>query len=84
MAERRLLNELAFLMLGSEKSAEHVVRMTYLRWYFTADEEKSPSSPPRWWLIRSVSRACLRILKSSPSGADGDAEDGKPTGNAVV
>lgn len=61
-ARRPRLQRIAYRMLGSVAEAEDVVQDAWLRWH-AADRE--PIVEPEAWLVRTVTRLCLDVLKSS-------------------
>ncbi len=61
-ARRPRLTRIAYRMLGSVAEAEDVVQDAWLRWH-GADRERI--NEPEAWLVRTVTRLCLDVLKSS-------------------
>ncbi|MEH6437447.1 sigma-70 family RNA polymerase sigma factor, partial [Massilia sp. DD77] len=61
-ARRRRLQRIAYRMLGSVAEAEDVVQDAYLRWHH-ADREAVVN--PEAYLVRTVTRLCLDVLKSA-------------------
>ncbi|GAB3386770.1 sigma-70 family RNA polymerase sigma factor [Massilia agri] len=61
-ARRPRLQRIAYRMLGSVAEAEDVVQDAWLRWH-AGDRE--PIVEPEAWLVRTVTRLCLDVLKSS-------------------
>ena len=61
-ARRRRLQRIAYRMLGSVAEAEDVVQDAYLRWH-NADRESVIE--PEAYLVRTVTRLCLDVLKSA-------------------
>lgn len=61
-ARRPRLLRIAYRMLGSVAEAEDVVQDAWLRWH-GADREAVLE--PEAWLVRTVTRLCLDVLKSS-------------------
>lgn len=61
-ARRPRLQRIAYRMLGSVAEAEDVVQDAWLRWH-GADREQIIE--PDGWLVRTVTRLCLDVLKSS-------------------
>lgn len=61
-ARRPRLQRIAYRMLGSVAEAEDVVQDAWLRWH-GADREQIIE--PEGWLVRTVTRLCLDVLKSS-------------------
>lgn len=65
-ARRPRLQRIAYRMLGSVAEAEDVVQDAWLRWHQHAqDRDREPIVEPEAWLVRSVTRLCLDVLKSS-------------------
>ena len=61
-SRRRRLQRIAYRMLGSVAEAEDVVQDAYLRWH-NADREAVVE--PEAYLVRTVTRLCLDVLKSA-------------------
>lgn len=59
---RRRLTGLAYRMLGSMADAEDAVQDTYLRWH---DADRDTVSNPRAFLMTTITRICLDVLKSA-------------------
>ena len=59
---RPRLQRIAYRMLGSVAEAEDVIQDAWLRWH-GADREQIIE--PDGWLVRTVTRLCLDVLKSS-------------------
>jgi len=65
-ARRPRLQRIAYRMLGSVAEAEDVVQDAWLRWHQLAQErDREPVVEPEAWLVRTVTRLCLDVLKSS-------------------
>ena len=61
-SRRPRLTRIAYRMLGSVAEAEDVVQDAWLRWH---DTDRSVIIEPEAWLVRTVTRLCLDVLKSS-------------------
>jgi RNA polymerase sigma-70 factor (ECF subfamily) len=61
-SRRPRLQRIAYRMLGSVAEAEDVVQDAWLRWHAT---DREPIVEPEAWLVRTVTRLCLDVLKSS-------------------
>jgi RNA polymerase sigma-70 factor (ECF subfamily) len=61
-ARRPRLQRIAYRMLGSVAEAEDVVQDAWLRWH---GAEREQIAEPEGWLVRTVTRLCLDVLKSS-------------------
>ena len=61
-ARRPRLLRIAYRMLGSVAEAEDVVQDAWLRWH---GAERDAIVEPEAWLVRTVTRLCLDVLKSS-------------------
>ena len=61
-ARRPRLQRIAYRMLGSVAEAEDVVQDAWLRWHAV---DREPIVEPEAWLVRTVTRLCLDVLKSS-------------------
>ena len=59
---RPRLLRIAYRMLGSVAEAEDVVQDAWLRWH---GAERDEIAQPEGWLVRTVTRLCLDVLKSS-------------------
>src|ERR1700754_507677 len=64
-AERRLLRNVAYRLLGSVDDAEDVVQETYLRWHRLGEEARAAVRSPTAWKVRVASRICLDHLGSA-------------------
>lgn len=62
IARRPRLLRIAYRMLGSVAEAEDVVQDAWLRWI---EADREPIVSPEAWLVRTVTRLCLDVLKSS-------------------
>ncbi|OON63177.1 RNA polymerase sigma factor SigJ [Massilia sp. KIM] len=61
-ARRPRLQRIAYRMLGSLAEAEDVVQDAYLRWH---GAEREAVREPEAYLVRTVTRLCLDVLKSA-------------------
>lgn len=61
-ARRRRLQRIAYRMLGSVAEAEDVVQDAYLRWH---NADRAAVVEPEAYLVRTVTRLCLDVLKSA-------------------
>ena len=61
-ARRRRLQRIAYRMLGSVAEAEDVVQDAYLRWH---NADRDAVIEPEAYLVRTVTRLCLDVLKSA-------------------
>lgn len=61
-SRRPRLTRIAYRMLGSVAEAEDVVQDAWLRWH---DSNRDAIVEPEAWLVRTVTRLCLDVLKSS-------------------
>ena len=59
---RRVLQGLAYRMLGSWSEAEDMVQEAWLRW---RDVDRAQVDAPRAYLSRTVTRLCLDYIKSA-------------------
>ncbi|MBE1490644.1 sigma factor [Plantactinospora soyae] len=75
VAERRLLQNLAYRLLGSARVAEHAVRETYVRWYTMPDDEQGDIDSPVTWLVGTLVRICVDLLESSAPRVGGQTVD---------
>ncbi|MFG2076476.1 sigma factor [Nonomuraea maritima] len=66
MSERRLMSEVAELLLSSAQDAECVVREAYVRWYAMPEDLQDEVDSPTAWLISVVSRLCCERLNEAP------------------
>lgn len=64
-ADRALLINVAYRMLGSVADAEDVVQETFTRWYALAPSDRAAIDTPTAWCVRVASRICIDILKSA-------------------
>ncbi|MCX5115583.1 hypothetical protein OG992_00220 [Micromonospora sp. NBC_00362] len=71
VAERRLLKNLAYQLLGSVDVAEHAVQATYTVWYTMPDDEQDGIDSPFTWLVGTLVQVCIGLLTSSPTQAAG-------------
>ncbi|MET7671846.1 sigma factor [Micromonospora luteifusca] len=66
VAERRLLKNLAYHLLGSVDVAEHAVQETYTGWYTMPDDQQDGIDSPLTWLVSTLVRICIGLLESPP------------------
>ncbi|WNV75172.1 RNA polymerase sigma factor SigJ [Geodermatophilus sp. DSM 44513] len=66
-AERTLLINLSYRLLGSVADAEDAVQEGYLRWYRLSEQDQAAIESPSGWLIKVVCRICLDMLRSARS-----------------
>ncbi|MGW1452725.1 sigma factor [Micromonospora taraxaci] len=80
VAERRLLKNLAFHLVGSVGAAEQAVRETYTGWYTMPEDQRDRIDNPFTWLVGTLVRVCVGLLESSPPRAGGPTADpaGRP------
>jgi RNA polymerase sigma-70 factor (ECF subfamily) len=64
-ADRELLINVAYRMLGSMSDAEDVVQETFTRWYTMPVHGRADIANPTAWCVRVATRICLDLLKSS-------------------
>ncbi|ORB28611.1 RNA polymerase sigma factor SigJ [Mycolicibacterium parafortuitum] len=64
-ADRGLLINVAYRMLGSLSDAEDVVQETFTRWYTMPLDARADIRNPPAWCVRVATRICLDLLKSS-------------------
>lgn len=64
-AERPVLINLAYRMLGSLTEAEDAVQEAYTRWLALTPDQRQAISSPGAWLNTVVSRICLDLLGSA-------------------
>jgi RNA polymerase sigma factor (sigma-70 family) len=64
-ADRGLLINVAYRMLGSVTDAEDVVQETFTRWYSMSEERRAAVVTPSAWCVRVATRICIDQLKSS-------------------
>lgn len=64
-ADRGLLINVAYRMLGSVADAEDVVQETFARWYSLAPQARAEVVTPSAWCVRVATRICIDLLKSS-------------------
>ncbi|HEX6421776.1 MAG TPA: RNA polymerase sigma factor SigJ [Acidimicrobiales bacterium] len=64
-ADRSLLLDVAYRMLGSAAEAEDAVQDAYARWYALPGDRRAEVRSPTAWLVTTVSRICLDILGSA-------------------
>ncbi|WP_234587920.1 hypothetical protein [Micromonospora sp. MH99] len=82
VAERRLLKNLAYHLVGSVGVAEQVVIETYTGWYTMPAIQQDRIESPFTWLVGTLVRICIGLLESSPPRAGGQTAD--PTGRPHV
>ncbi|MEV4823247.1 hypothetical protein [Micromonospora sp. NPDC049274] len=80
VAERRLLKNLAYHLVGSVDVAERAVKQTYTAWYTMADDQQNRVESPFSWLVGTLVRICLGLLEPSspPAGGQTASEAGRP------
>jgi DNA-directed RNA polymerase specialized sigma24 family protein len=61
-ADRALLLNVAYRMLGSVSEAEDAVQDAYARWYALPGHRRGDVRSPTAWLVTAVSRICLDVL----------------------
>ncbi|GIF73993.1 sigma factor [Asanoa siamensis] len=59
VAERRLLEILAYGLIGDREAAEHAVRATYARWYTMPPAARERVADPLSWLVTTLVRGCV-------------------------
>lgn len=64
-ADRGLLINVAYRMLGSVTDAEDVVQETFTRWYAMSEDRRAAITTPTAWCVRVATRICIDQLKSS-------------------
>lgn len=64
-ADRGLLINVAYRMLGSVSDAEDVVQETFTRWYTMPAPARAEITNPTAWCVRVATRICIDLLKSS-------------------
>lgn len=64
-ADRGLLVNVAYRLLGSVAEAEDAVQEAYARWYALPDTARAEIASPTAWLVTVVSRVCLDVLASA-------------------
>jgi RNA polymerase sigma factor (sigma-70 family) len=64
-ADRGLLINVAYRMLGSIADAEDVVQETFTRWYSLTPAARAEIVTPSAWCVRVATRICIDLLKSS-------------------
>ncbi|WP_406076796.1 sigma factor [Micromonospora sp. NBC_00858] len=75
VAERRLLKNLAYHLLGSVDVAEHAVQETYAGWYTMPDDKQDGIDRPFLWLVGTLVQICIGLLDSSPPRSGGQTAD---------
>ena len=73
---RRVLQGLAYRMLGSWSEAEDMVQEAWLRW---RDVDRAQVDAPRAYLSRTVTRLCLDYIKSAARAARNTSARGCPS-----
>ncbi|MET8200812.1 hypothetical protein [Micromonospora taraxaci] len=76
VAERRLLKDLAFHLVGSVDAAEQAVRATYTGWYTMPEGQRDRIDSPFTWLVGTLVRICVGLLESPQPRAEDPA--GRP------
>jgi RNA polymerase sigma factor (sigma-70 family) len=64
-ADRRLLMNVAYRLLGSVSEAEDAVQEAYTRWYAQPDDGRAAIASPTGWLVTVTTRICLDVLGSA-------------------
>jgi RNA polymerase sigma factor (sigma-70 family) len=64
-AERHLLINVAYRMVGTVTEAEDAVQEAYARWYAMPPSARAEVVSRTGWLVRVVSRICLDTLRSA-------------------
>lgn len=73
---RRVLQGLAYRMLGSWSEAEDMVQEAWLRW---RDVDRAQVDAPRAYLSRTVTRLCLDYIKSARARRENTSARGCPS-----
>ena len=63
--ERSRLLAIGYRMLGSRAEAEDAVQEAYVRWYRLTPQQHSQVVSVPAWLVRTMSRICLDMLRSA-------------------
>lgn len=63
--DRAALEGVAYRMLGSTSEAEDAVQEAYARWLAQPAADRAAVRKPTGWLVRTVSRICLDVLRSA-------------------
>lgn len=64
-ADRRLLMNVAYRLLGSVSEAEDAVQEAYARWYALPDGSRQEIASSTGWLVTVTTRICLDVLGSA-------------------
>lgn len=64
-ADRPMLTNIAYRLLGSVSDAEDAVQETYARWFAQAPEARRAVRSARGWRVRTLSRICFDVLGSA-------------------
>jgi RNA polymerase sigma-70 factor (ECF subfamily) len=68
---RRVLQAIAYRMLGSYAEAEDAVQETYLRWHRPDQaDQRAEIREPRAWLITTLTRHCIDRLRAAKSARE--------------
>jgi RNA polymerase sigma-70 factor (ECF subfamily) len=62
---RSVLMNVSYRMLGSVADAEDAVQEAYARWYALPEDRRREVPSPTGWLVTTVSRICLDVLRSA-------------------
>jgi RNA polymerase sigma factor (sigma-70 family) len=65
VADRRLLMNVAYRLLGSVSEAEDAMQEAFARWYALSDDGRKEIGSPTGWLITVTTRICLDVLGSA-------------------
>jgi RNA polymerase sigma factor (sigma-70 family) len=64
-ADRGLLMNVAYRLLGSVSEAEDAVQDAFARWYAMSDAARDEIDSPTGWLVTVTTRICLDVLGSA-------------------
>jgi RNA polymerase sigma-70 factor (ECF subfamily) len=64
-ADRGLLMNVAYRLLGSVSEAEDAVQDAFARWYAMSDDARKEIDSPTGWLVTVTTRICLDVLGSA-------------------
>lgn len=64
-ADRGMLINVAYRLLGSVTEAEDAVQDAYERWYRQTEQQRRAIASPTAWLVTVTTRICLDILRSA-------------------
>lgn len=65
VADRGLLMNVAYRLLGSVSEAEDAVQEAFARWYAMSDDGRDEIDSPTGWLVTVTTRICLDVLGSA-------------------